>query len=91
MLTRALLVLTLLFGVVTMHQVAQPAHHAPDEPSLHLCVGLVVTAVGLVALRKAGPSGTLSAPAPARVATAVWVRTVPVVAEVPTRLIVLRL
>lgn len=91
-LTRALLVLTLLFGVFAMHQVAQPSEaHGDHDPSLHLCLGLVVTAVGLVALRKASTSGTTFSPPPARAAAVLLPRAAPVVADVPTRLVVLRL
>ncbi|MCS7476019.1 hypothetical protein ACFFQW_08470 [Umezawaea endophytica] len=69
MLTRGLVVLALLFGVLSMHQVAAPVHaastvemsvvdphHAPADHEerdggLHLCLGLVITAFGLLALR----------------------------------------
>jgi hypothetical protein len=91
-LTRALLVLTLLFAVFTMHQVAQPSEtHGDHDPGLHLCLGLVVTAVGLVVLRKASTSGTTFPPPPAHAAAVLLPRAVPVVADVPTRLVVLRL
>jgi hypothetical protein len=91
-LTRSLLVLTLLFGVFSMHQVSQPSTgHDEHELGLHLCVGLVVTAVGLVALRKVSQSDGTSGPSRRSFRLVPLPRVTPVAAEVPTRLVVLRL
>ncbi|GLZ31111.1 hypothetical protein Lesp02_32990 [Lentzea sp. NBRC 105346] len=85
--TRALVVFTLLFGVFAMHQVG----HVDDQPGAELCLGLVVTVAGLVAVRKTTASGTTSPPPPARTAAVLLPRAVPVAVAVPTRLVVLRL
>jgi hypothetical protein len=85
-LTRGLVVLALLFGVLSMHQPATPVHaastaetsvvdphHAPadheeHDGGQHLCLGLIVTAFGLLALRltRGGvlPAPTVAEPAP---------------------------
>ncbi|HWO60711.1 MAG TPA: hypothetical protein VNO31_11840 [Umezawaea sp.] len=86
MLTRGLVVLALLFGVLSMHQLATPVHvastvemsvvdphgapadHEEHDGGPHLCLGLVVTAFGLLALHltRGGvlPATTVVEPAP---------------------------
>ncbi|MFD9736309.1 DUF6153 family protein [Umezawaea sp. NPDC059074] len=108
MLTRGLVVLALLFGVLSMHQLVspEPAHaastvemstvdpmppeHQEHDGDLHLCVGLVVTALGLLALRLARggvPTGTPAAPTP----VVTWSRECPRRPPDLSRLCVLRL